>query len=157
MNVEFLKRVGLTLNEMLISESERILNELEKAGNHKLKVNLSVALDTSTPIPYAGVKIRSAPQAVTDTRAILGEDPNQPGLPLGESGAIDPSAEDRMGEKPVVVKRKRGRPEGSKNKKKPAVVEPVAETKSTNDQELTVMENEVQSGQDPEDFETDTE
>ena len=131
MNAKLLDTVAVALKEMFVGDSERILEELEKSRNHKLKVTLSVALDASSPASHAQLKIRYTPEAVTDSRSILGEDPNQLGMPL-YGDVVDPNLEDRMGEQPVVVKRKRGRPEGSKNKKKKQSVadpvEPVVET-----------------------------
>lgn len=116
MNTKLLETVSVALKEMLESNSERILEELEKSGTHKLKVTLSIALDASSAAPHAQLKIRYAPEAVTDLRSILGEDPNQLGMPFG---VVDPSAEDRMGDQPVPVKRGRGRPKGSGKKKQP--------------------------------------
>jgi hypothetical protein len=120
MNTKLLETVSVALKEMLESNSERILEELEKSGTHKLKVTLSVALDASSAAPHAQLKIRYAPEAVTDLRSILGEDPNQLGMPFG---VVDPSGENRMSDQPAPVKRGRGRPKGSGKKKKP-VAEP---------------------------------
>jgi len=128
MNAKLLDTVAVALKEMFVGDSERILEELEKSRNHKLKVTLSVALDSSSPASHAQLKIRYAPEAVTDSRSILAEDPNQPGLEFGGC-VVDPSAEDRMGE-PAPVKRGRGRPKGSGKKKQP-VAEPVVTQEPT--------------------------
>ncbi len=120
---DIIVQISTAVSRLLENNSDRIKKIINDSQSHKLAIGIRASIYSSGSAPEAKVTIRYTPERVADSLVIHGEDPNQLGLCIH-----NPDAEDTMSEpeNPKTPGR-RGRPPGSKNKKKSKNSEPVSE------------------------------